>query len=140
MNSRVHQEVSTASKIDHVVEETKQTPFTKIIKNTQARDIKKLRLPIYEGKTDIRAHMTALNIVVRRAHFSKQEKEAGLCKLFAEHLFGSALDWFSKLEERSIGGFTQLLTAFVKQYSMFMEKVTSDTDLWILSEGPNDLL
>lgn len=40
----------------------------------------------------------------------------------------------------SIDDFRQLSTAFVKQYYMFMEKVTSDADLWALSQGPKDSL
>lgn len=84
--------------------------------------------------------MTAFNIAVRRAHFAEQEKKAGLYKLFAEHLSGSGINWFSKLEEISIDSFTQLSTTFVKQYSMFIEKVTSDVDLWALSQGQKNLL
>lgn len=84
--------------------------------------------------------MIAFNIAVERAHFSEQEKEAELCKLFAEHLASSTLDWFSKLEERSSDNFTELPTAFVKQYSMLMEKVTLNGDLWTLSQGPKDPL
>lgn len=63
-----------------------------------------------------------------------------MCKLFVERLVGLALDWFSKLEKRSIGSCTQLSTAFVKLYSVFMEKVTSDADIQALSQGPNDSL
>lgn len=81
INYRVHQAVSGAPEIDRVVEETKRTPFSETIENTQVRNVGKLRLPIYEGKNDPRVYMTVFNITVERAHLSEQEKEAWLCKV-----------------------------------------------------------
>lgn len=74
----------------------------------------------------------------RKSLFCERENEASMCNIFAEHLTWSTLDWLYKLAERLIDSFTQLSTAFVKQYSMFMEKFTSNADLWALFQGPKD--
>lgn len=83
MNSGVYKAVSSANDTERVVEETKQTSFMEKI-DIQVRDVGKFRLPIYERNTDSRAHITAFYITFVRAHFSEKEKEAGLCKLFAD--------------------------------------------------------
>ncbi|KAG7559439.1 Ribonuclease H domain [Arabidopsis thaliana x Arabidopsis arenosa] len=41
---------------------------------------------------------------------------------------------------QTIDSFKELSSAFLKQYSMFMEKVTSDADLWNLTQGQNEPL
>ncbi|XP_024009463.1 uncharacterized protein LOC112084546 [Eutrema salsugineum] len=74
------------------------------------------------------------------ANLTEQEVDAGYCLLFVDHLKGAALKRFSRQERNSIGSFQQLSTLFLKQYSMFMDRGTSDADLWTLSQGPNDLL
>ncbi|KAG7533106.1 Retrotransposon gag domain [Arabidopsis thaliana x Arabidopsis arenosa] len=68
------------------------------------------------------------------------EEDAGYCKLFSENLSGSALLWFTQLEPRTIDSFKELSSAFLKQYSMFMEKATSEADLWNLTQGQNEPL
>ncbi|KAG7567101.1 Ribonuclease H-like superfamily [Arabidopsis thaliana x Arabidopsis arenosa] len=44
------------------------------------------------------------------------------------------------LEPESIDSFKELSSAFLKQYSMFMEKATCDSDLWNLTQGQNEPL
>ena len=63
------------------------------------------------------------------ACLNDNELEAGYCQLFAENLSGSALDWFSRLEEGSISSFRQLSAAFIKQYSMLVEEDAVGIDL-----------
>lgn len=74
------------------------------------------------------------------AHLSNDEKEAGYCRLFEENLTGSALDWFAGLEENPIDNFTQLVSAFLKQYSVFIKKRATEADLWNLKQAPFDPL
>ncbi|XP_024010351.1 uncharacterized protein LOC112085372 [Eutrema salsugineum] len=106
----------------------------------------KVRIPFYEGTTDLKAPITAFRIAMGRAFtknaakLTKREVDAGYCLLFVEHLKGAALEWFSRQERNSIGYFQQLSALFLKQYSMFMDRGTSDADLWTLSQGPNEPL
>ena len=58
------------------------------------------------------------------------EQESGNCQLFAESLFASALEWFSRLESNSIDSFAKLSTVFLKHYSMFVEYELTMADLW----------
>ena len=74
--------------------------------------------------------MTAFRIAMGRAHLLEHELEAGYCQLFAENLGGAALEWFSRLEEGSIGNFQKLSTEFLKHYSMLVEDKASMADLW----------
>ncbi|KAL9840718.1 putative retrotransposon gag domain-containing protein [Arabidopsis thaliana] len=48
--------------------------------------------------------------------------------------------WFTQLEPGSISNFNELSAVFLKQYSILMDKSISDTDLWNLSQGPNETL
>ena len=75
------------------------------------------------------SHMTAFGIAMARAHLFEHELEAGYCQLFAENLTGSALDWFSRLEEGSIDSFQKLSAEFLKHYSMLIEDKATMADL-----------
>ncbi|KAG7594059.1 Retrotransposon gag domain [Arabidopsis thaliana x Arabidopsis arenosa] len=79
-------------------------------------------------------------IAAGRIDLEPDEENAGYCKLFSENLSGSALLWFTQLEPGTIDSFKELSSAFLKQYSMFMEKATSDADLWNLTQGQNEPL
>jgi len=48
--------------------------------------------------------------------------------------------WFTLLEPGSISNFNELSAVFLKQYSILMDKSILDTDLWNLSQGPNETL
>ncbi|KAG7536863.1 Retrotransposon gag domain [Arabidopsis suecica] len=81
-----------------------------------------------------------IKIAAGRIDLEPDEEDAGYCKLFSENLSGSALLWFTQLEPGTIDSFKELSSAFLKQYSMFMEKATSDADLWNLTQGQNEPL
>ena len=51
--------------------------------------------------------------------------------MFAESLYGSALEWFSRLEPNSVDSFAKLSPAFLKYYSMFVEDELTMADLWV---------
>ncbi|KAG7594076.1 Retrotransposon gag domain [Arabidopsis thaliana x Arabidopsis arenosa] len=80
------------------------------------------------------------DIAAGRIDLVTDEEDPGYCKLFSENLSGSALLWFTQLEPGTIDSFKELSSAFLKQYSMFMEKATFDADLWNLTQGQNEPL
>ncbi|XP_024010388.1 uncharacterized protein LOC112085410 [Eutrema salsugineum] len=146
MKSQVHNATSAAPEIDRMLEETQRTPFTAIITEARIPEPGKVRIPFYKGTTDPKAHITAFRIAMGRgftknaAKLTERDVDAGYCLLFVEHLKGAALEWFSRQERNSIGSFQQFSALFRKQYSMFMNRGTSDADLWTLSQGPNEPL
>ncbi|XP_024013191.1 uncharacterized protein LOC112087511 [Eutrema salsugineum] len=129
-----------------MLEETQRTPFTARITKARIPEPGNIRIPFYEGTTDPKAHITAFRIGMGRAfsrsapNLSKDERDAGFYLIFVKHLKGTALEWFSRLERNSINNFQQLSAVFLKQYSMFIDRGTSDADLWNLSQGPNEPL
>ncbi|KAG7556835.1 Retrotransposon gag domain [Arabidopsis suecica] len=106
----------------------------------QATNSRKVKLPTYDGKGDPKNHLAAFQIAAGRIDLEPGEQDAGFCKLFSENLSGPALLWFTQLEPETIDSFKELSSAFLKQYSMFMEKATSDADLWNLTQGQNEPL
>ncbi|KAG7594240.1 Transposase MuDR plant [Arabidopsis thaliana x Arabidopsis arenosa] len=118
----------------------RRTPFTSRISNLRIKDSRKVKLPTYDGKGDLKNHVAAFQIAAGRIDLEPDEEAAGYCKLFSENLSGSALLWFTQLEPGTIDSFKELSSAFLKQYSMFMEKATSDADLWNLTQGQNEPL
>lgn len=140
MNSKVHQAISAATEIDRVLRETQNTPFSSHLLNIPFRHPGKIKLPTYNGTTDPREHLTAFSIAMGRANFSPEERDVGFCQLFVESLSGLALGWFSRLETDSIKSFTQLSTAFLKHYSLYIQQSASNADLWTLAPEPTETL
>ena len=132
----VHMATSSAPGIDMVIEETRRTPFTDRIASVRLHHVGKLKFPEYAGNTDPKAHVRAFRLAISRAHLNDDKKEDGYCHFFAENLTGAALEWFAGLEENSIDNFTQLVSTFLKQYSVFIETKVDEADLWNLKEAP----
>lgn len=84
--------------------------------------------------------MTAFRIAMGRVHFSREERDAGYCHFFVENLSGVSLSWFSRLKANFIDSFHKLSTAFLKHYSMFIQKEASNADLWTLAQGQKESL
>ncbi|KAG7568054.1 Retrotransposon gag domain [Arabidopsis thaliana x Arabidopsis arenosa] len=140
MKSKFHQATSSTPEIDRVIAETRRTPFTSRISNLRIKDSRNVKLLTYDGKGDPKNHLVAFQIAAGRIDLEPGEEDAGFCKLFSENLSGPALLWFTQLEPETIDSFKELSSAFLKQYSMFMEKATSDADLWNLTQGQNEPL
>ncbi|XP_024010583.1 uncharacterized protein LOC112085998 [Eutrema salsugineum] len=140
MNSKVHRATISAPEIDRVLQETQNTPFTHRIASTPFRHVSKVKFPPYAGDTDLTQYLTTFTIAMGRAHFTPEEREAGHCQLFVENLVSLALTWFSRLETHSIDSFNVLSTAFLKHYSIFIQRSASTADLWTLNQGPKESL
>lgn len=95
LGAQVHKATSSAPEIESLIEETCGTPFTDRIANSYIRDTRKIRIPEYEGTSDPKAYLRAFRLAIVKAHFTKEECEAGYCRTFAENLVGTALEWFS---------------------------------------------
>ncbi|KAG7558951.1 Ribonuclease H-like superfamily [Arabidopsis thaliana x Arabidopsis arenosa] len=140
VKTQIHSVSSSAPNIDRILEESRNTPFTKRISETTMSNLGKFKINSYNGSTDPKCHIKSFVISVARARFKPGEKDAGLCLLFVEHLKGPALEWFSRLERNSIDSFDELSTLFLKQYSVLIDPGTSDADLWSLSQQPTEPL
>ncbi|KAG7564288.1 Retrotransposon gag domain [Arabidopsis suecica] len=139
IGSQVHKVVSSAPEIDLMIEETQTTPFTDRVTRTQIPQVK-LKLPTYEGGSDPKYFMTAFMTTIAKAHFCDEQRNIGCCQLFVEGLTGNALTWFSRLEANSIDNFTQLSTAFLKQYRVFIQSGASSSDLWSMTQESDETL
>lgn len=112
---------SYALDIDNEIEETHWTPFKENIANARIRDTWKIKFPEYTRNNDPKLTLTMT------------EKKHDTVDFFAENLTRPALEWFAGLEANSIDSFNQLVSVFLKQYSMFIEVKTSEAVIWMLT-------
>ncbi|XP_010513758.1 PREDICTED: uncharacterized protein LOC104789810 [Camelina sativa] len=137
MSSLLHRAFSTAPEIDRIVEVTRRTPFTQWILQAAIPNVK-LKLPTYLGDKDPVLFMTSFMATVAKARFTDEQWDIVYCQLFVDSLSGPALTWFTRLESNSIDNFTELSTAFLKHYRIFIERGMSSLDLWVMAQDPGE--
>ncbi|XP_010424465.1 PREDICTED: uncharacterized protein LOC104709575 [Camelina sativa] len=89
---------------------------------------------------DPRAFLLTFGVSLGHLQFSLTKYDAEACQVFAEHLTGTALSWFSRLPPGSIDSIKDLITAFLKQFSVLMENKNSHSDLYALTQQRNQSL
>ncbi|KAG7599322.1 hypothetical protein ISN44_As06g035070 [Arabidopsis suecica] len=105
VKSQMHSVASSTPNIDRILEESRNTPFTRRISEVTITDPEKLKIEYFNGTSDPKVHIKSFMIAVARARFKPGEKDVGLCLLFVEHLKRPALDWFSRLDQNSVNSF-----------------------------------
>ncbi|CAL2225248.1 unnamed protein product [Prunus armeniaca] len=112
-------------------------PFTEHILNYhQEKDIQPLRIAFYTGTEDPLTHIHSF----QSALGCKGLTDEGMCLLFPSTLSGAALNWFYRLNPRTINTFDSLKQAFLDHFMIQTDRLYSADDLYMLRQGEDEPL
>ncbi|CAL2260017.1 unnamed protein product [Prunus armeniaca] len=112
-------------------------PFTERILNYhQEKDIQPLRIAFYTGTEDPLTHIHSF----QSALGCKGLTDEGICLLFLSTLSGAALNWFYRLNPRTINTFDSLKQAFLDHFMIQTDRLYSADDLYMLRQGEDEPL
>lgn len=127
------------TKIDWLLEEAQKSPFTDRITETRISDPGKINILSYNGTTDPKVHLQFFPIVMGRARL-REHKRCALLTPFRWKSPRNGTRMVFLLKEKIHQQFWQLSSAFLKHYSMFTGRETSDVDLWDLAQNETESL
>lgn len=105
----MHRAISSAPKIDKVLEETQKTPFTLRISRADMRNVRKFKLPTYDGTKSLQPHdIFNFTIATEKDRLSEEENDAVICQLLVVKPKWISTQWFAKLKPCTIDSFSDL--------------------------------
>ncbi|XP_010430989.1 PREDICTED: uncharacterized protein LOC104715268 [Camelina sativa] len=140
MAAMIQKATDKAPEVGLMLEATQRTPFSRRLATTAVKRAVKPRLGHYDGTVDPRDFLLTFGVALGPLQFSPAEYDAGACQVFAEHLTGTALSWFSRLPPGSIDSIRELITEFLKQFSVLIEDKNSHADLYALTQHKGESL
>ncbi|BFG15857.1 hypothetical protein CerSpe_021310 [Prunus speciosa] len=112
-------------------------PFTeRILNNHQEKDIQPLGIAFYASTEDPLTHIHSF----QSALGCKDLSDEGMCLLFPSTLNGAALNWFYRLNRRTINSFDGLKQTFLDHFMIQTDRLYSTNDLYMLRQGEDEPL
>ncbi|CAL2276718.1 unnamed protein product [Prunus armeniaca] len=104
-------------------------PFTERIKKSRPdREVQPLRIPFYTGVEDPLTHLHSFHSAVG----CKGLSDEGQCLLFPSSLTEATLNWFYRLEPRTVDSFDELKQIFLNHFMIQTDRLYSADDLYMI--------
>ncbi|GKC11086.1 reverse transcriptase domain-containing protein [Tanacetum coccineum] len=114
----------------------KPMPFTSRI--TRFRYHRRAKLPpnvrVYEGNKDSEDHLSIFSAAAEQEEWPMPI----WCKMFRQTLSGSARNWFDSLDPKSVDGFEELSSKFLKEFSQQKRYDKDPTEIHGIKRKPNE--
>ncbi|CAL2231622.1 unnamed protein product [Prunus armeniaca] len=112
-------------------------PFTERILNYhQEKDIKPLRIAFYTGTDDPLTYIHSFQSAIGCTDLSDED----ICLIFPSTISGAALNWFYRLNPRTINSFDSLKQTFLDHFMIQIDRMYSIDDFYMLRQGDDESL
>ncbi|CAL2265250.1 unnamed protein product [Prunus armeniaca] len=112
-------------------------PFTERIKHSrQVKDIQPLRIPFFTRVEDPLTHLHSFQSAIG----CKGLSDEGQCLLFPSVLTGAALNWFYRLEPKTVDSFGELKPIFLNHFMIQTDRLYSANDLYTIRQRDDEPL